>query len=161
MSIVNKTVVVNGSLDAVWEQVNKVGNVENWHPMVKQAPVLTANDCGIGATRRCEFHDGTSVVEKVTASKEREMVELELSDFSMPLSRAIGTIRLKELGPERIEVSLTMDYDVKYGPIGWLMDAAMMKPMMGRMLGQVLSGLDQFIVTGDVIENVDSLHAAA
>jgi ribosome-associated toxin RatA of RatAB toxin-antitoxin module len=161
MGTITRTVIVNATLDRVWEVVSHVGSVQQWHPLVKRAPVLSPEPTGVGAQRRCEFHDGTSVVETVTASKDREMVQVELSEFSMPLTRATGTFRFKELGPEQVEIAMTFDYDMKYGPVGWLMDTAMMKPMMNKVFGQVLAGLDQHLVTGDLIEDVGSLRAAA
>ena len=47
---------------------------------------------------------------------------------------------------------MTMDYDMKWGPLGWLMNVLMLRPIMGKLLASVLAGLDHHLVTGERIE---------
>jgi ribosome-associated toxin RatA of RatAB toxin-antitoxin module len=155
MSSITSTVAVNATLAAAWEAISHLGRVQRWNPLVKRAQVLSAEPTGVGARRRCELHDGTSVVETVTASKEGETVQIEMSEFSMPFNRATALTRVKELGPEHVEISFTFDFDVKDG-----MDAEMVKPAMSNLFAQVLAGLDQHLFTGELIEDVGSLTAA-
>jgi ribosome-associated toxin RatA of RatAB toxin-antitoxin module len=149
MSQLPVTAIVRAPIDTVWNMVADVGTVADWHPAVQQAPVLSPNRIGLGAKRRCEFYDGTSVVEEVVRLDEGRSLTVALSDFSMPLSRAEATIGLEPDGPERTKVTFTMDYDMKYGPAGWLMNATMLRPMMGKLLARVLAGLDHHLVTGE------------
>ena len=148
MSTITSTVTVNASLDDAWEAISNVGRVENWHPGVKRSPVLTPEPTGIGAQRRCDMFDGTSVVETITALKDREMVQVELSEFPMPFDRASILIRLQELGPEQVEIKLECDFDVNDG-----LDAEMLKPTMNQTFAHILDGLDQHLVTGERIDD--------
>lgn len=150
MSTITSAVTVNASLDAAWEAISNVGRVEGWHPQVRRSPVLTPEPTGIGAQRRCHFYDGTSVVETVAALKDREMVQVELSEFSMPFSQASIVIRLQELGPKQVEIGLEFDFDVKDG-----MDAERLKPTMNQMFAHILEGLDRHLVTGERIDDLD------
>ena len=154
MSTVTSTATVNASLDASWEAISNVGNVERWHPEVKRSPVLTPEPTGMGAQRRCDFYDGTSVVETVTALKDREMVQVELSEFPMPFDRASIVLRLKELGPKQVEINLEFDFDVNDG-----LDAESMKPTMTQMFAHILGGLDQHLVTGERVDSFDATDA--
>ncbi len=54
-----------------------------------------------------------------------------------------------------------MDYDPKFGPVGWLMDAVMMRPMMAGMFDQVLAGLEHHLRTGEIVVDDDTRVSAA
>jgi len=160
MSIVSATRTISSSSASVWAAVADIGGVHKWHPKVRQSPLLSEANEGVGASRRCEFYDGTSVVEEVVEWVEGESLTIELSDMSMPLNKALATIRVIPRGPGSTDISFEMDYAVKYGPMGWLMDAVMMRRMMGQMFDLVLSGLDHHVVTGeDVAQDFQPLAA--
>jgi len=152
MSTIKQSVIVEANKQKVWEVLKDFGGVYRWHPKVETSPLHSANNEGIGAKRTCNFYDGTSVDEEVTAYKEGEYMEIILTNFSMPLKRATARVEIKELSTRRIQVDLQMSFDVKYGPVGWVMDKVMMKPMMGKMFKQVLSGLRYHINSGELVE---------
>ena len=85
MSQLTATAIVRAPVSRVWDTISDVGTVKDWHPKVKHSPVLSAESTGVGATRRCEFYDGTSVVEQVTEAVEGRLLRVVLSEFSMPL----------------------------------------------------------------------------
>jgi len=51
----------------------------------------------------------------------------------------------------RSDASFAVDFVMKYGPIGWLMGAVMMKPMMRGITRDVLRGLAFHVVTGNTV----------
>lgn len=152
--------IIHAPREAVWKAIADVGYIHNWHPKVKASPVLSSSGTGVGAKRRCEFYDGSSVVEEVVAVEEGRSVRLSLSEFSMPFSRAAAVLEVEDVGDDKARITMTMDYETRYGPVGWLMDAAMIKPMMTSMLGEVLAGLDHHLRTGEYV-GADGAAAAA
>ena len=142
---------VNAPAERVWEVISDYGGVHKFHPMVKTSPILTKNARGLGAKRRCEFYDRTSVVEEITKWDEGKSISVVLSEASMPLKRANATIRISPINGDSSEVTLAMDYDVKYGSMGKLMDMLMMRRMMQKMFFKVLKGLEHHVVTGELI----------
>jgi hypothetical protein len=118
---------------------------------VERSPVLSTNRTGLGAARRVELYDGSSVVEEVTSLDEGRAVTVSMSEFSMPLSRGAATFEVEADGDERTLVTMTMDYKMKYGPLGWFLNVVMMRPIMGKLLASILSGLDHHLVTGEHI----------
>ena len=152
MSTLSRTLIVQTSKAQTWNVLKDFGGVYRWHLKVETSPLLSKNNEGLGAKRVCNFYDGSSVAEEIIEYQDGESFKVELSDFSMPLSRANATIQLKELGPQKTEVTITMDYDMKYGPIGWAMNKVMLQPMMGKMFLQVLEGLKHHTITGDIID---------
>ena len=132
----------------VWEVLSDYGNIYKFHPKVKASSILTGNDRGLGAKRRCEFHDKSSVVEEITEWEEGKGFSLVLSEISMPLKRAEASMRVAPLGSDASTVTISMDYDVKYGPMGRLMDLMMMRGMMRKMFSQLIEGLEEYALSG-------------
>jgi hypothetical protein len=150
MTVVQRTHVVNAPIAPTWTAVSRMGAVQDWHPNVASAVVLTAHESGIGASRRVEFHDGKSVVETVTEESELHFTTMEMTATS-PLKRALVTIRTKERSADATEVTFSIDYGLKFGPIGWLIDAAMMKRLFGKVFDTALEGLSYHLETGNLV----------
>jgi hypothetical protein len=150
MSNVQKTKVINASIAPTWAAVSKLGAVQDWHPNVARAVVLTPNDSGIGASRRVEFQDGKSAVETVIEESELQFTTMEMS-ASSPLSRAVVTIRTKERSTDTTEVTFSIDYGLRYGPIGWLIDVVMMKRLFDKVFTAALGGLSYHLETGNLV----------
>jgi len=150
MSQVQQSQVINAPIAPTWAAVSKLGAVQDWHPNVARAEVLTAHDSGIGASRRVEFQDGRSAVETVIEESELHFTTMEMS-ASSPLSRAVVTIRTEERSADTTEVTFSIEYGLKYGPIGWLIDAVMMKRLFGKVFSAALDGLSYHLETGKLV----------
>jgi len=151
MSQLSATTVVHAPIDRVWQTVADVGTIAEWHPGVAHSPVLTANRTGLGATRRIELYDGGTVVEEVTSLDEGRSVTVTMSEHAMPLSHGTATFEVEADGNDRTRVTMMMDYQMKYGPFGWLMNVLMLRRIMRKLLASVLAGLGHHLVTGEHI----------
>lgn len=154
---VQRTRLVHAAIAPTWAAVSKMDAVADWHPNVARASVLTHN-AGVDASRRVEFHNGTSVVETVTQEQERQFVTMDLLEAPL-LKKAVVTIRTEQKSAEETEVTFSVDYDVKYGPIGWLMGTLMMKKAFRKIFGVSLGGLAYHLETGKLV--TDSVPARA
>lgn len=152
MNRIQETQVVKGSIARTWAAISKLGVVEDWHPNVASAVVLTPNDTGVGASRRVEFLSGDSVVETVVEESEREYSTMEMTESPM-IKEAFVTISMKERSADTTAVTFSIDYSVKYGPVGWLISAVMMKRMFAKVFGVALAGLSHYLETGEVVTN--------
>lgn len=148
---VEKTVLVKAGINQAWDIVSDMGGVYKYHPLVKRSPVLSENAVGIGATRRCEFYDGSSVVEKVTELKEGKELKVALSNFSMPFISADAIMRLQKASDKSTFVTIQMSYKMKYGAFGSILGYFMIKPIMKMTFVKVLEGLNDHVTTGKLI----------
>ncbi|MBV1857723.1 MAG: SRPBCC family protein [Nannocystaceae bacterium] len=154
---VHRTRLVHAPIAPTWAAVSKMDAVADWHPNVARASVLTHN-AGVDASRRVEFHDGTSVVETVMQQDEARSVTMALLEAPL-LKKAIVTIRTEKKSAAETEVTFSVDYDVKYGPIGWLMGTVLMKKAFRKIFGVSLGGLAYHLETGNLV--TDSVPARA
>lgn len=135
-----------------WEAISDFFHVDNFHPFVKQVDELSTVGSGKGAIRRCNFTDGTSVVETITNWNEGKDISVDLSEFSAPLTwvKVRFWVEPSVTTPGTTVAGITMQYQVKYGPLGWLMNRLMIKPQMTKRFRDILLGLDNFVQSKDV-----------
>jgi Polyketide cyclase / dehydrase and lipid transport len=128
--------------DDIWEVIGRFMRIDEFAPLVKSVDPLTMGEDGMGSKRRCHFDNGTSVVEEVTEWEAKRGYRVRLSEMTaMPLHEAHAGLSVEPLDNGRARVIWGMDYQVKYGPIGWLLGQTMMKLMMGKILDGNLKGL--------------------
>jgi len=148
---VEKTVLVNAGINQVWNIISDVGGVYKYHPLVDKSPQLSKNASGIGSKRRCDFYDGSSVVEEVVGMKEGEELNIRLSEFSLPLKSAEATMSLEKVSDKSTNVTIRMRYEMKYGVFGSILGYFMIRPIMKMTFVKVLKGLNDHATTGKLI----------
>ncbi len=151
MQQISKIATIHAPLAQVWETIADVGSIAQWHPGVERSPVLSNHPRGLGATRRVELYDGSSAVEEVTSWEDGSSLTVTMSEFTMPFTFGAATFSVKADGKDRTEVTMTMNYSMKYGLFGWLMNALMLKRIIAKLLQTVLEGLNHHLVTGEFI----------
>jgi len=143
-----RSIDVDASADRVWAVLGRFMHIDEFHPWVSKVEVLSKETAGVGACRRCHFKDGSSLVEKVVEWQEGRFYRVELSESALPFNEAVTRFGVEPLGPARSRVTLRMRYQVKYGPIGWLMGKTVMERRMGDLFLAVLRGLQERVTGG-------------
>lgn len=132
--------------EAIWEALAAFNAIEEWHPNIVSSPGTGREDFGVGARRVCTFKDGNGVTETVTKLDPGRSMTLELSEFKMPLHSAGVTFDIKP-ADRGADVTMVMEFEPKFGPLGAVMATLMMKPMMGKVMGGLLDALQQQLDT--------------
>jgi uncharacterized protein YndB with AHSA1/START domain len=162
MTVLTVSRVVSQPIARVWDALSDFGGIADFHPAVERSPLKEGSpERGVGATRTCHFYDGNSVEETVLESINEKVLVVEITKGSMPLARAVATIELASTADDRTQVDFTMDYTPKWGPVGALMDAMMMRKQFTALLTRVLGALDVHLDTGEAIGPDFALAAAA
>ena len=77
---------------------------------------------------------------------------MDISEYSLPLKSMVSEIWVKEIDSKKSEIYMATDFVVKGGPLGWLMGALMMKPMMKGVFKNLMTGLAFYSGTGKRID---------
>ena len=142
----------NTSAQRVWEVLKDFGSIERSSTSVKRSPILEAIRSGVGTKRKCYFYDGKSVVEEIKEYEEGRRFKMVISEFSMPLKSMFAELKVEEVGENICDISMSMDFVVKGGPLGWLMGFLIMRPVMKiKVLRNELIGLAYHAATGKVV----------
>jgi hypothetical protein len=86
------------------------------------------------------------MVEEVIHWDENRGYRIRSSEFApMPLHEMTADINIAPLASGKSKVSWSVDYRVKYGPLGWLMGQVLMKKMMRKIILANLQALADHI----------------
>ena len=146
------TIKVNVQASKIWEVLKDFGGVENFAVEITTSPIINNIKSGIGAKRKCTFTNGSSMVEEITEYKEGKGFKMDISEYSLPLNSMVSEIWVKEIDSKNSEIYMATDFVVKGGPLGWLMGALMMKPMMKGVFKNLMTGLAFYSVTGKRVD---------
>ncbi len=136
----------------VWTALADFGGVHRYSAGVESSPINPGTPAtGVGAERNCKLYDGNNIQERITEFVDNERLGIEVFQTSMPIKRAQVQFQLVSTKDSGCELSMTMDYTLKFGLVGKLMDAMMMKAAMTKSLARLLAALEQHLTTGEEI----------
>lgn len=150
MQTLSVSKIIKHDITTVWNTISDIGAIHKFHPLVKSSPLLSQQETGLACIRRCDFHDGTSIVEKVIDFEQEKTIKFELSQMSMPMTKAFARMTVIRIDDDTTEFEIKMTYEMKYGLLGKIM-GVMMKPMMKGMFKKVIKGLGDHLSTGYII----------
>lgn len=127
--------------ERVWSALADFGNIDRFHPGLTDAALKGEQASGVGAVRQCNFKGGGHIVEKVTDWSDGSSYTIEVTETSLPLKRAKTTMSVTAVDANKSRVSMTIEYVPKYGLIGAVMNALMMREAMLTQMRGVLGGL--------------------
>jgi hypothetical protein len=110
--------------------------VQHYNPTVRTAAVRGTHRTGVGAERVCELLPKGRVVERVTHWEDGRALGLEVAESDWPIRFMRWVTRIEpRAGGSRITQAL--EYAVKFGPLGWLLDLLIMKRKLTSTLDDV------------------------
>lgn len=160
MSQISVEKLVDAPIDQIWSILADFGGIHRFHPAVERSPIVNGVASGVGAQRTCHFYDGTSVTEEVRAQAEGASMQVAIIEGSLPLDDILADISVEAVGA-KTRVRFDFDYEPRFGPVGKLMNAAMIRPKFRKLLGQVLDSLEIHAKTGQLIGKDGVVAAAA
>jgi len=144
MATIRNEIIIDAPIEKIWEALSNVGELEKYDPTVKKCAVLSETRKGIGASRKVTMKDGKNwFEEKCTASKQNEALTYELTACSFPVDSLNHTYSFEEVG-NKIKVKQLMEYQVKFGFFGKILDSLMIRKQSDKGIKQFLNGLKSY-----------------
>lgn len=159
MAYLVREIRINAPKNEVWAHLADFGNIYKFNPNVPTSYSTSDAKSGLGATRHCDLNMmNGSIEERIVDWKDGERYTIEIYDGqgTPPFKKVLATIELSEDKGQTV-VTGTMDYALKFGPIGSLMDQVMIKKMYGRAWEGVLAGLKHYSETGEQVDSNQQL----
>lgn len=134
--------------EKVWAVLADLEAVQHYNAGVKHAKYISAVRAGIGAERQCDLQPKGWVKERVIAWEPQQAVTMELYESQWPLEFMRWRTALAPDGAGT-RVSQHLEYKVKFGLFGALLDKLMMRRKMDQALSEVFVNLKKFVETGE------------
>ncbi len=167
MTTIIREVKVDVSPEKVWEIMADIGGIQKFNPGVSQSYKTSASNSGLGATRHCDLLPMGSVEERVIAWNEGRDYQIEIYEGkgTPPFKTAVATLAVQPDG-DGSQVTMSLTYQLKFGPVGMLMDQMMIKRQFSKAIPGILAGLKYHAETGELVDrsvrlNFDPVMAVA
>jgi len=147
MSSFTTEITINATGDEVWNALADIGNIYQWNPGVIDSHLTTDEAYGIGAGRHCDLGGKNYLDEKVVEWEDGKRLTMRIVGTNLPF-RTVDirfTLRPEDGGTV---VSLSPDYELKYGPVGKLMDVVYVRGTYTKGMEALLKGLKDYVEAG-------------
>jgi uncharacterized membrane protein len=141
---------IDAPADQVWSVLADLGSIYKWNPGVAKSHTTSELTQGEGATRHCDLDDKNYLEERAFDWREGESFKIDVFESSMPLESNIVTFQIAP-DADRTNVTVTVDYKLKYGPIGVIMDMLFAKRMLQNGFDDMMAGLKYHVETGELV----------
>ncbi len=142
---------IEAPVEKVWDVLADVGTISEWNPGVRESYSTSDDPSGLGATRFCDLGGKNFVNEQVVQWEDCRQLTMRIVDSNMPFQQADIHFTLQgENGTTNVAVS--PDYELKYGPIGKLMDRFFVRNTYEKGMRNLLRGLKAHVENGADVE---------
>jgi uncharacterized protein YndB with AHSA1/START domain len=141
MAIIHNEITINAPIEKIWNALTDLELLEKYDPTVKKSTLISSEKTNIGAKRKVDMRDGKNwFEEQVTEFKPNEALTYELTACSFPIHRLKHSYSFHQMG-DRTKVRQVMEYTVKFGLLGKLLDALMIRKQSDTGIKKFFSGL--------------------
>jgi len=143
MTSIEGDVWIDASRETVWRRLSDLGGIHQFHPGLSGSHLLGEQPEGIGARRRCELKGGGHLDEEVVEWTDQESLALSITGGKglPPFVRAGGRFTLRDGKDGGTVVGLTLEYQLRFGWVGGLMDRLLVRREFERTVPAILQGL--------------------
>lgn len=140
MTTLRHDITANCPPERVWAILADLEGVAGYNQTVAAARIRGPARTGLGAERECDLKPSGRVVERVIAWEEGRVVGLEVVESDWPITFMRWTTSV-EGQDGRARITQDLDYGVKFGPLGWLLDNLVMRRKLKATLDEVFANL--------------------
>lgn len=145
MATIHNEIIIHAPLERIWAALTRLEELEKYDPTVLKSSATSALKSGIGAARKVSMKDGKNwFEEKCTVLEPYEALEYELTVCSFPIQALSHRYSFENLNGGKVKVKQVMDYRMKFGLLGKIMDALMVKKQSDQGIKAFMAGLKSF-----------------
>jgi len=147
VTVLESTIEIAAPPARVWGLLGTLDALERYDPGVTRSKIMSTERSGVGATRQCDLKPGGWFRERVTEWEPERSLGFELFECTLPVKRLRHAYVLTPIrGGTRVDQH--MEYRLKFGPLGVLMDAALVRRRWRAGIASFLLGLKQLAERG-------------
>jgi ligand-binding SRPBCC domain-containing protein len=146
MTVLENSIRIDAPPEKVWSVLASLDALAKYDPGVTKSEIVSPAREGPGAARRCDLAPGGWFKERVADWRPHEALSFELYECTLPVRRLHHSYTLVAEGGATV-VRQRMEYELKFGLLGKLLDALMVRRKWNAGIGGFLAGLRRFTET--------------
>jgi ribosome-associated toxin RatA of RatAB toxin-antitoxin module len=144
MATIHNEILINAPIEKIWDALTNLELLEKYDPTVKRSRLISSQKTNVGAVRRVDMQDGKNwFEEKLTVFKPNESLTFELTACSFPVHQLKHSYSFEKVDG-KVKVQQVMDYKVKFGLLGKVMDALVVKKQSDAGVKKFFAGLKAY-----------------
>lgn len=144
MRKLTERVDISASTDLVWGVLNDFGGVAEWAPYLRRSSLVGNLERGVGSYRVLRHFWGFRIEESVVEWTDHEGYTFEVVVVPSPMSNVTESWSLAGGNPH-VTVTSTVEYDMRLGWIGALLDQVLVRHLIRREMRAGLRGLRDYV----------------
>ena len=150
-TIINNRIEIVASPEAVWAVVADLERLDTYDPVVTTSTLLDGPTRGVGARRRCEVTAGRYFIDEVNLWEPVERLGFAVVECNLPTTGLTHTYTLRPTA-KGTEIAQVMAYDMRFGPLGAVLNALMLRRKSDQQIKGFLDGLKTLVETNSVTD---------
>jgi ligand-binding SRPBCC domain-containing protein len=144
MTVLENSIRIDATPEKVWSVLASLDALARYDPGVTKTEIVSPLREGPGAARRCDLAPGGWFKERVADWRPNEALSFELYECTLPLRRLRHSYTLRREGGGTV-VRQRMEYELKFGPLGKLLDALMVRRRWNAGIKGFFTGLKRYV----------------
>lgn len=145
MATLHNEIIINAPMERIWAALTNIEELEKYDPTVLKSTATTASKNGVGSARKVEMRDGKNWFEETcTALRPHEALTYELTACSFPVHALKHSYSFENMGGDKVKVKQVMEYRMKFGLLGKIMDALLVRKQSDKGIKAFMGGLKSF-----------------
>jgi ligand-binding SRPBCC domain-containing protein len=147
MTVLENRIRIEAPPEKVWSVLASLDALAEYDPGVAKSAIVSEAKQGPGAARRCDLAPGGWFEERVASWRPNEALSFELYECTLPLRSLRHSYTLVPDGGGTL-VSQRMEYRLKFGPLGKLLDAMFVRKKWNAGIRGFFLGLKRYVESG-------------
>ena len=143
MTVLENSIRIDATPEQVWSVLASLDALAKYDPGVARSEIVSPVTEGPGAARKCDLTPGGWFKERVADWRPNETISFELYECTLPVRRLRHSYALVREGTVTV-VRQRMEYELKLGPVGRLLDALMVRRKWTAGIKGFLTGLKSY-----------------
>ncbi|MFY0616149.1 SRPBCC family protein [Shimia sp.] len=143
-------VAVNAPVEQVWEVLSDFSAPDTYAEQVTLSYSLTPDKHGLGEARHCDIKGFGSIQEEIIAWQDGRSLTYSVTPLG-PLGKSVSRWTVDPDGDDRAKITVELGYDLRFGPLGWLMHVLVMRRALQKAIPQGPEALKTRVETGNSI----------
>ncbi len=145
MTSLNHNITINSPKETVFQVLSDLEKVQEYNPMVLSAYYISDTHHAIGASRECQLAGNDIVREKIIDYKKNHYITMELYEHNWPLFFMKWKTELLRIDEKTTQLSQTLEYKMKFGLIGTILDRLVMRKKLDKTLQETFISMKKYI----------------
>lgn len=147
MATIRNETTIDASIEKIWSMLTDLELLDQYDPTVKKSILMSSVKTGPGAKRKVMMLDDKNWFdEEVAVFKPMEALTYQLTDCSFPIAGLKHSYSFEKVG-NQTKVKQVMEYTVKFGLLGKLLDHLMIRKQSDTGIKKFFAGLKSYAET--------------